>query len=53
MKCDLAFSQGSVSSKERTQAGRGGSQGNSEPRYFWVNAAPLLGREQLEDGDHG
>lgn len=52
-KCDLAFSQDSLGTKERALAGRGGSQGRSELQYFWVSAAPLLGRECLEDGDHG
>lgn len=44
--CDLACSQGSL-------AGRRGSQGNNKPRYFGVSAASPLGREHLEDGDHG
>lgn len=44
--CDLACSRGSL-------AGRRASQGNNKPRYFWVSAASPLGREHLEDGDHG
>lgn len=52
-KCDLAFSQDSLGTKARALAGRVGSQGNSEFKYFWVSAAPLLGIEYLEDGDHG
>lgn len=52
-KCDLAFSQDSLGTKEKALAGRGWSQGDNKFKYFWVSAAPLLGIEYLEDGDHG
>lgn len=49
-KCDLAFSQDSLGTKERALAERGGSQGNNELKYFWVSAAPLLGVDTLKMG---
>lgn len=52
-KCEhLARAQRFLGHKGEGLGREGESQGNSEPRHFWVNAAPLLGREHLENEHH-